>query len=120
MIKKTLMTPEEFAQAYLSDKFDLRELYNTQISPLVRQIYDLSREHNLPFTASFCVNNEGDKCGLLYTSNLIGPERTPMELVVAHRISVLPSEAVFRILDFINHVESALGAEGPQQGRTLN
>jgi hypothetical protein len=114
------MTPEEFTQTYLSDTFDLRELYNAQISPLVRQIYDLSREHKLPFFASFCVNNEGGECGLLFTSNLVGPERTPVDLVVAHRISHLPPEAVFRILDFINYVESALGVAGQQQDRTLN
>lgn len=114
------MLPEEFDKIYLSEQYNLRELYNAQISPLMRQIYDLSREHNLPFTALFCVNNEGDKCGLLSTSNLVGPERTPVELVVAHRISRLPHEAVLMILDFISHFESVLDIEGPQQSNTLN
>lgn len=108
------MLPEEFDKIYLSEQYDLRDVYAAQISPLVRQIYDLACEHNLPFVVSFCVNNEGDKCGLMSTSHLVGPERTPIELAIAYRATRLPAEAAFQVLGFIHHIESMYGIEDPQ------
>jgi hypothetical protein len=108
------MLPEEFDEIYLSEQYDLRDVYAARISPLVRQIYDLACEHNLPFVVSFCLNNDGDACGLMSTSHLVGPERTPIELAIAYRATRLPSEAALQVLSFIQYIESMCGIEDPQ------
>lgn len=113
------MLPEEFYQIYLSEQYDLRDVYAARISPLVRQIYDLACEHGLPFAAMFCVSNDGAACGLMSTSHLMGPARTPIELVLAYRAMQLPTDAAFQVLGFIHHIESMYGIEDPQDN-TIN
>jgi hypothetical protein len=72
---------------YLTEAFDLNAVYDEKIMPLMELVYDLCKEHNIPFTAHFCTKNvpnaDGGNVDFRGGTYLNGPERTPYELMLA-------------------------------------
>lgn len=72
----------------MSDKsqetYDLEEVYDDKIAPLMTQILDICKANNLPMFATFAFSHDVDEDDTGFcTSYLAFPGRAPMELVEA-------------------------------------
>lgn len=48
------------SQENTSPAFDLEAVYDAEISPLMKRIIEICKEHELPMVASFCYRSDGD------------------------------------------------------------
>lgn len=53
-----------------SNYYNLESVYDEQISPLMKQIIDICKEHNMPMVASFAYENSEEKGHGLCTTAL--------------------------------------------------
>ena len=54
--------------------FDLEQVYDEQINPLMDKIIAICKDNKLPFVATFQCNSEGDRCDSAYL-----PEDRPID-----------------------------------------
>ena len=57
------------------EKFDLEKVYDEQINPLMAQIIEVCKQHNMPFIASFQYASDGKDDHQLCTSCMLPKER---------------------------------------------
>jgi hypothetical protein len=56
--------------------FDLEQVYDDQIYPLMAQIIAICNEYHMPMVASFCYKNLGEDGETAFcTTHLLGPDR---------------------------------------------
>lgn len=77
---------------FMTENFDLSDVFEEQIRPLMSQVHDICVKNGLSFVAGFAVSNEIKRdddaqrdynVGIAGSVFLNGPSRTPPELVVA-------------------------------------
>ena len=73
-----------------TDVYDMEDVYDTQISPLMKSIIEICKRHKMPMLATFCYAKGragGDPDGVSYaTTNIPRGEWQPPEIVEAVRI----------------------------------
>lgn len=65
--------------------FDLEQVYDEKINPLMAQIIAICKEHNMPFLATFVYEIDEEEGPGLCTSMLLPQNRTPEQLEGAYR-----------------------------------
>lgn len=104
------ITEAEFRAISMSEKYDLRDVYENEISAKVKEVYELCQKHGIPALFSFALQNDGRAVGVMTSAHFNGPERTPTQLAAARRvICELDSngaEAVMHQIDFIAQMEA--------------
>lgn len=58
-----------------NEPFDLEDVYDEQIAPLMTKIIDICKEHKLPMFATFLYLNDPEGDDGICTTNLMFPER---------------------------------------------
>lgn len=106
---------------FLTEAYDFSEVIEKQLAPLVSQIHAICQEKRIPYVCAIAAHCSPEKNE--YTVNgyalLIGPERTPPELVLASlAIQKTIPEAVrfgtFCMLNgFTSDTEEEAFADGP-------
>lgn len=67
------------------EDFDVEKVLDEQISPLMKQVLEICKEHKIPMVSSFCYRSNGD--GLDFSTSLIIPKtRYVKELVSAGKL----------------------------------
>jgi hypothetical protein len=64
--------------------FDLEQVYDEKINPLMAQIITICKDNDLPFVASFQMNSDGDFC-----SSALLPENRPVDPMLERLFGVL-------------------------------
>ena len=59
------------------EKFDLEKVYDEQINPLMAQIIEVCKQHNMPFIASFQYASDG-KDDHQFCTTCVLPEERPV------------------------------------------
>ena len=92
----------------MKEDFDLESVYDEQIFPLMQQIIEISKKHDLPFIASFQYSTEdGENHNFCSTANL--PDTRP--------ISEEFNE-IYRVLTGIGRRAACVEYHYPQRRRT--
>jgi len=63
-----------------TQEFNLEEVYDEKISPLLKQIIEVCNEHDLPMVASFCYSLDKDGKNAVVNTVLNFEDRTPERL----------------------------------------
>jgi hypothetical protein len=72
-------------QREIEETFDLREVYDNEIKPLVQQIHDLCDQHNIP-AIIYLVTSCDDECYSAHGTVHLTKERTPGKMYFAYHI----------------------------------
>ena len=67
------------------EEYHLEDIYDEQVSPLMKQIIAICKEHKLPMLATFAFENCEERPEHLCTTNLFFDNRTPNKLKDANR-----------------------------------
>ena len=70
--------------------FDLESVYDSEIEPLMSQIIEICKKHNLPMFATFVYANTEEDGESLCTSNFMPKEREVSESVLSLVDVVMP------------------------------
>lgn len=93
---------------YLSAAYDKRAVFE-EIKPLLEKVHKFCHKNDIPyvFAANLVVDTENDTHETCSSAMLIGPERTPPELAIAH-IAVTNgiSDAVAMAAVIMSHVNA--------------
>ncbi len=77
---------------------DLEPIYDQQIAPLMTQIITIATEHNMPFAATFQLN-DGDEEGPLFCSSAHVPEGAAKTICQVYDILTSRPVAFFATLE---------------------
>lgn len=67
-----------------AETYDLEQVYDQQISPLVTQILDICKDNKIPVVMSFAYAQDAEKDGVdLCSSGMTWPGRSPRAIVEA-------------------------------------
>lgn len=78
---------------HMTDLFDEETYVDEHIRPLVRQIYELCNERNIPFICALATSNHEDRVGINITAALPGITRTPLQLAACRYALNNPEES---------------------------
>ncbi len=70
----------------MSELFCKEEVYDREISPLIKKVIDICKENEIPMLASFNYENDKDEGEGYCTTNLFFPKRKTQTLVAANSI----------------------------------
>lgn len=94
------MTTENKLEVY-----DLSDVYEQQVKPLIKQLFDICDEHKLPFLIGCCYKGDGE--GVHYTNSVtVKAERVPLNFYAAARILeeeefARAAEKLYKVMDVI-------------------
>lgn len=100
----------------MNELYDFTDVFNAEIAPLMRQVFDKCREHDLPMVIGITYANRAKADGkggdfkMLKACHLPGAERTPITYRVADEaIGGDPNQAAFLAMmiasEYRNNVE---------------
>lgn len=84
--------------------FDLESVYDEQISPLMKQIIDICKEHNLPMIASFAFENCEERGPGCCTTHLSFKERPIKEF--AEAMSIIKGKTLLSAITIMSGVNA--------------